>query len=146
LGAPLDLYVRRLPPDTGHFLSQRVRQAYDEFALPGRLIAFLSVVPLTIAALARRRLGALVAAELSLVALAERGRRRAGGRLYFPPSTSWFAPAWVLERGICMWLALGRRILMGGVPYGAGVIRRAASSRRRLRQRFSGVPADRSAP
>jgi hypothetical protein len=34
---PLDLYVRRLPPKTSHFWSQRVRQAYDEFARPLRL-------------------------------------------------------------------------------------------------------------
>lgn len=30
----LDLYVRRLPPTTHQFLSQRVRQAYDDFAIP----------------------------------------------------------------------------------------------------------------
>jgi hypothetical protein len=40
---PLDLYVRRLPPDTRHFLGQRVRQAYDEFARPARLAAALAV-------------------------------------------------------------------------------------------------------
>jgi len=34
---PLDLFVRRLPSTTPHFLSQRVRQAYDEFARPRRL-------------------------------------------------------------------------------------------------------------
>src|SRR3954470_9928525 len=35
--APLDLFVRRLPPTTRQFWSQRVRQAYDEFARPARL-------------------------------------------------------------------------------------------------------------
>jgi hypothetical protein len=33
-----DLFVRRLPPETPHFWGQRVRQAYDEFARPLRLI------------------------------------------------------------------------------------------------------------
>src|ERR1700712_1501721 len=33
----LDLYVRRLPPSTQHFVRQRGRQAYDSFAQPGRM-------------------------------------------------------------------------------------------------------------
>ncbi len=33
---PLDLYVARRPPTTAHFASQRVRQAYDDFAIPAR--------------------------------------------------------------------------------------------------------------
>src|SRR4029079_2928969 len=37
VATPLDLYVRRLPPTTAHFISQRVRQAYDDFALPVRM-------------------------------------------------------------------------------------------------------------
>ena len=41
-----DLFVRRLPPETPHFWRQRVRQAYDEFARPPRLIAALSILPL----------------------------------------------------------------------------------------------------
>jgi hypothetical protein len=43
---PLDLYVARRPPDTSHFISQRVRQAYDDFALPARIAAFLALPPL----------------------------------------------------------------------------------------------------
>ncbi|HEV2894293.1 MAG TPA: glycosyltransferase family 2 protein, partial [Actinomycetota bacterium] len=52
---PLDLYVRRLPPDTGHFLGQRVRQAYDELARPARLAASLALLPGAAALAARRR-------------------------------------------------------------------------------------------
>ena len=43
--SPLDLYVRRLPPTARHFAAQRVRQAYDDFAIPARMAAFLSVIP-----------------------------------------------------------------------------------------------------
>ena len=53
--SPPDLYVRRLPPSTAHFWSQRVRQAYDEFARPWRLVAYLVLAPLAAWALARRR-------------------------------------------------------------------------------------------
>jgi hypothetical protein len=135
--SPLDLYVARRPPTTAHFLSQRVRQAYDDFAMPPRMAAWLSVLPalaLTIAG-GRRREAALAAA--SLIALAEVGRRRAGGRRYFPPSASALAPLWVLERGVCSWLALRDRIIRGGVAYGDGVVPRAASSMRGLRRRFA---------
>ncbi|MDQ6943040.1 MAG: glycosyltransferase family 2 protein, partial [Candidatus Eremiobacteraeota bacterium] len=41
-----DLFVARRPPEARHYLSQRVRQAYDEFARPGRLAAQLAVAPL----------------------------------------------------------------------------------------------------
>jgi hypothetical protein len=134
---PLDLYVPRRPPSSGHFLSQRVRQAYDDFALPGRMVAWLSVVPgLALAAL-RSRWRAPAAVATALVALAEVGRRRAGGRQVFPASASLLAPLWVLERGICSWLALRERFAHGGIAYGGIVVPRAASSMRRLRRRFA---------
>jgi hypothetical protein len=135
--SPLDLYVARRPPTTRHFLSQRVRQAYDDFAMPPRMAAWLAVVPSLALALARgrRREPALVAA--GLIALAELGRRRAGGRRYFPASASALAPLWVLERGFCAWLALRDRVTRGGIPYGDAVVPRAASSMRRLRRRFA---------
>ena len=46
---PLDLFVERRPPTTRHFLSQRVRQAYDEWARPARFAAQLAVLPLAAA-------------------------------------------------------------------------------------------------
>jgi hypothetical protein len=133
--SPLDLYVARRPPSAEHFLSQRVRQAYDDFAIPSRMGTWLAVLPALAWNLARGHRGAPLAA-VGLVALAERGRRRAGGRRYFPADTSLFAPLWVLERGVCSWLALKDRIIRGGIPYGETVVPRAASSMRRLRRRF----------
>lgn len=132
---PPGLYVRRLPCDARRFWSQRVRQAYDDLAQPARLAVFLPVLP---ALLLTRGTGpgmrrALVGAAV-LVCLAERGRRRAGGRRVFPFSASLLAPVWVLERAVCGWLALGAA-LTGGVPYAGGRIRRAAHSVRALRRR-----------
>ena len=68
-----DLYVRRLPPSARHFWSQRVRQAYDEFALPARLVVWLAVVPVVVALLASRRFGTLGVAIAGVVAVAEIG-------------------------------------------------------------------------
>jgi hypothetical protein len=125
---PLDCHVRRLPPTARHFWSQRRRQAYDDFAQPVRLFGMLLVVPLTAVALARRRRRALGAAATGTVVAAAAGRARGGGRRVFPATAPLFAPLWILERGICSWLALYDRFVRGGVRYGDVVIRRAASS------------------
>ena len=129
--APLDLYVARVPPSSAHFWGQRTRQAYDDFALPPRMALWLAVVPL----LARRpRLAP--AAALTAISFAERGRRRAGGAAFFPATSSLLAPVWVLERGVCAWLAVLQRLRFGGVRYGDSVIPVAAHSERSLRRRL----------
>jgi hypothetical protein len=137
VSTPLDLYVARRPPTTSHFLSQRVRQAYDDFAIPPRMAAWLSVVPAFGIAVGRRRWRQPAFAAATVAAVAEVGRRRAGGRAHFPATASLCAPLWVLERGVTSWLALRHRLTSGGIPYGDGVVPRAASSMRRLRRRFA---------
>jgi hypothetical protein len=119
-------YVERRPPTARHFMGQRVRQAYDSFAQPGRLVAELLILPVAVAVVARapRRIPALAAAA---IAVAEVGRRRAGGRRVFPPTSALWTPLWLLERGVCSWLALWQR-LRGGVRYSDGRLARAGSS------------------
>jgi hypothetical protein len=134
---PLDLYVARRPPSAAHFLSQRVRQAYDDFAMPGRQAAFLAVIPLAALQLRRGHAGRLLGAALASVGVAELGRRRADGKDRFPLSGSLLAPAWILERAVCSWLAVGAR-LRGGVRYGDGRLSFAATPMRLLRRRYSG--------
>ncbi len=109
-----DLLVARHPPPVRHFLRQRVRQAYEDQAQPLRLALGVGVVPTTFALARKPRL--LAAGAASLVAAAEAGRRRAGGLRAFPAHTPLAAPFWVLERGVCTWLALGARA-RGGVRY-----------------------------
>ena len=145
---PLDLYVARRPPSTAHFFSQRVRQAYDDFAMPVRSIAFLALGPLAVLLAVRgptgtrderrpdaagRRLGLAAAASIGV---AELGRRRSGGAKRFPLSGSLLAPAWIAERAVCSWLALAAR-LRGGARYGDGRLPLAANSMRRLRRRYA---------
>jgi hypothetical protein len=129
---PLDLYVARRPPTTAHFLSQRVRQAYDDFGVPLRIASFLALGPLGLAALRRGRGRRLALGVAASVAVAEIGRRRAGGAERFPASASLLAPAWIAERSICAWLALGAR-LRGGVRYGERRVKRSATPLRQLR-------------
>ena len=131
VASPRGLYVRRLPPTTQHFLNQRVRQAYDEFASPARMAIWLTTFPALIAA--RRRPNVLFATALLVVTLAELGRRRANGSQYYPITASVLAPAWLLERGACAWLAVLTRLWRGGVRYRGNVITTAAHSLRQLR-------------
>ena len=158
--SPLDLYVARAPPSAGHFWGQRTRQAYDDFALPPRMALWLAVLPLmgleahlrhadgtkrrffrdkSSRRLRRlRQIGPVPAAVGFAVAAAEVGRRRAGGARVFPATSSLLAPVWVLERGICAWLAVLQRLRFGGVRYGDSVIPVAAHSERQLRRRLAG--------
>ncbi len=134
LDAP-DLFVARVPPTTHHFWGQRVRQAYDSLAQPGRLLLELSILPCMVA------LPASIPVLLcAAVVLAECGRRRSGGRTVFPPSASLWAAAWLVERAVCVWLAVLTRAT-GSVRYAGGSIRRAGSSRSAIRRRVGGITA-----
>lgn len=140
-----DIHVRRLPPTTRRFLEQRPRQAYDDLAQPLKFAVFLSALPL--AAVARHRTSFTTLATCVSVAgwtAAALGRRRHGGRDVFPTRTVWWAPVWLLERSLCIWIALFHR-LGGGVPYNGNRLRTAAHSERRLRSTLVTDPASHAA-
>jgi hypothetical protein len=135
--SPLDVYVARVPPSAAHFWGQRTRQAYDDFALPLRMALWLSVVPLLLVSALKRRPSVALAPAAAGAAAAELGRRRAGGGAVFPATSSLLAPVWILERGVCAWLAVLQRLRFGGVRYGESVIPVAAHSERQLRRRLA---------
>lgn len=131
---PLDLFVVRRPPTAAHFLSQRIRQAYDEWARPLRLAVQMALLPSAVVA---GRLGVpwlLTAAAMAIVA-AEGGRQRGNGRAIFPSSSALWAPAWLAERAVTSWLAFGSRVFCRGVRYRTGRLVHAASSPNVLQER-----------
>jgi hypothetical protein len=130
-----DVFVRRLPPSTGRFVSQRVRQAYDDLAEPGRLLFHLSILPALVWSTRRWGWGAPALAVGASIGAAELGRRKMSLSSKVPPMCSTFAPLWLLERATCVWVAISLR-LTGGCPYAGARIKRAAESRRRLRGRL----------
>lgn len=137
-----DVHVRRLPPSTRQFWAQRPRQAYDDLAQPVRLAVELSLLPGGVLLAASGGPPAVLAALGLVVAVAEVGRRRAGGRQVFPASSTLWAVPWLIERACCVWLAVLLRAL-GGVPYRGRRVPRAATSlaelRRRARDRAAGT-------
>jgi hypothetical protein len=137
---PRDVYVTRRPPSAARFRTQRVRQAFDDLAQPWRLVTFLATLPVSAVAVSRHGASPLVAAAAGLVAVAECGRRRAGGAAVFPARTSWFAPLWVGERALCSWVALGQLVLRGGVDYAGSRLSVAAHSTGWIRHRMQTAP------
>lgn len=135
----LDLYVRRLPPSAAHFWSQRVRQAYDEFARPTRLAIWLTVLPVAGSLVVTGHVVMVAAAAIVAVLAAETGRRRAGGSRVFPAVASLAAPLWIAERAVCAWLAVVSRLALGGIPYRGRILDRAATPMRVLQARFKGI-------
>lgn len=123
----LDLIVTRRPPNARHFRSQRVRQAYDEWARPARLAAQMAILPAAALLTQRKGLAGLCGAVAVAVLAAEAGRRKAGGTSAFPATSALWGPAWLAERGVTAWLAFGTRLLKGGVKYRDGRLKAAAT-------------------
>lgn len=124
VAAAPDIFVERRPPTARHFLGQRIRQAYDSRAQPRRLAIELMILPTLLLGIRRHRIVAMGLLGAS-VAVAETGRRRAGGRSVFGATAALWAPAWLLERGVTSWLAMGSA-LRGGVRYRGGRLHTAA--------------------
>jgi hypothetical protein len=132
----LDVFVARRPTSVAAFWTQRLRQAYGEIGRPRRLVAQLALLPIAVLLGVTLGWGSLAAGAATAVAVAEVGRRRANGASVFPPSTSWFAPAWVAERAVCSWIAVAARFALGGMPSRGAVRRHAATSMRVLDDRY----------
>jgi hypothetical protein len=130
-----DVVVPRCPPSVGRFWEQRVRQAYDEWARPWRLALQLTWLPLAVRR-PRRAAGLAVAA----VAMAEVGRRRAGGTAHWGPTAPLWVLPWLAERAVTSWLAALAR-LRGGARYRDQRLPVAAHSRRALRARSARRPS-----
>ena len=131
-----DLYVARVPPSDKHFWSQRVRQAYDDYAQPFKLAFFILLVPALLASVVVSPLMPLALLALS-VPVAEAGRRLHGGVNYFPFVCSLYAPCWLIERGICTWLAMFAKIRYGGVRYNKRIISIASNPIWKLRSKLT---------
>jgi hypothetical protein len=126
----LDLFVARRPPCFRHFRSQRVRQAYDEWARPAHFLAQLAILPVALSFVQRGEPGKLLAMAACSIAAAELGRRKGNGRAAFPATSALWAPAWLAERAVTSWMAVGARLMFGGVRYRSGRLKLATLPKR----------------
>ncbi len=139
----LDTFVARRPSTARHFFSQRVRQAYDEFARPARLIFQLALLPAAIVATASLGWRALAFGALAIIILAEIGRQRGKATRVFPFVAALAAPLWVAERALCVWLAVAARFFFGGVRYRGVILQKAATPLSELKARAAAGQASR---
>jgi hypothetical protein len=95
-------------------------------------------------AIARRAWCTLLGGIGAVIALAEIGRRRDGGAQAFPSTSALWAPLWLAERAVCIWVAVARRLLFGGIRYRDVRLRRAATPMRELRRRARARQSERA--
>lgn len=116
-----DFFILKRPPTLSKWREQRPRQAYEDFVMRAKTLAFMAVLPLSLLAALTGGANALLAYGFSVAAvammLAGRGRRGAAGR-FFPALITLHAPLWVLERAISVYWALYWRVFYGGYPFG----------------------------
>jgi hypothetical protein len=127
-----DIFVRRLAPTSQQYWSQRVRQAYDEFARPARLAVALTIIPLLCASVLLKAPAVAEALAIAGIALAFAGWLRDGAWAHFSLWSVAAAPLWLVERGLCAWIAIYQRVSRGGIRYAGNVIRDAATPPARL--------------
>jgi len=116
-----DCLVRKRPPTLRKWREQRPRQAYEDFVMRAKTLAFMAALPLaaTIAYLwgADALFAYALAVSVIATGLAQRGRRGIAWR-YFPARLTVYAPLWVLERSLSVYWALYWRLFRGGYPFG----------------------------
>lgn len=122
-----DLFVRRKPPSFKKWLEQRPRQAYEDFVMQKRTVFFLALIPIFLILIGSKKVktATLLGAILFLGALlkAEKGRSGAAEK-YLSPKILIFAPLWILERSVSIYLALYWKLVKGGYPFGDRLIKK----------------------
>jgi hypothetical protein len=117
-----DFFILKRPPTLTKWIEQRPRQAYEDFVMRAKTVAFLSVLPVTVAITVwlGPRAGLLLLAVLFLasVLLSGRGLLRDSAYRAFPVSSPLFAPLWIVERSISVYWALYWKARYGGYPFG----------------------------
>ena len=116
-----DFFVLKRPPTLAKWREQRPRQAYEDFVMRAKTLAFMALIPAAVATGlafgAAALLAYALAVSLTALLLATRGRRGGASR-FFPVRVTLYAPLWVLERSISVYWALYWRLLYGGYPFG----------------------------
>jgi len=118
----LDFFIQKLPPTFTKWLEQRPRQAYEDFVMRAKTVAFLSTVPVTLSLgslfSARAAIFFLILVSLVSVSLSGRGIVRDAAYRFFPVTSPLFAPLWIFERSLSVYWAVYWWARYGGYPFG----------------------------
>ena len=121
-----DFFILKRPPTLKKWAEQRPRQAYEDFVMRAKTIAFLSLVPAVFAAgLLMGPTAALfliIAISLLAMLMSAWGLVRDRAYKFFPLSSPLFAPLWILERSISVYWAVYWRLRYGGYPFGSRLL------------------------
>jgi hypothetical protein len=121
-----NLFVQKRPPRFRKWIEQRPRQAYEDFGLRSKTALFFSlpliVIVVSFAAGFTAVLFYAAAVAASAMVLAAAGRLRGAAAEYFPASTCFFAPLWVLERTLSTYWALYWHAVHRGYPFGDKIL------------------------
>jgi len=116
-----DFFILKRPPSFTKWLEQRPRQAYEDFVMRAKTVAFLSVLPLVLA-LGFVSVGAamsfVIAISLVALLLCYRGLLSDRAYKFFPLSSPLYSLLWVFERSLSVYWALYWRARYGGYPFG----------------------------
>lgn len=117
-----DFFILKRPPTLTKWIEQRPRQAYEDFVMRAKTVAFFSVLPVTaaISVFLGPRAGLLLLAVffLASVLLSGRGLLRNSAYRVFPVVSPLFAPLWIVERSLSVYWALYWKGRYGGYPFG----------------------------
>jgi hypothetical protein len=116
-----DFFILKRPPSFTKWLEQRPRQAYEDFVMRAKTIAFLAVLPLVLASgfvSVRAAMSLLIAISLVALLLCYRGLLFDQAHKFFPLSSPLYSPLWVFERSLSVYWALYWRARYGGYPFG----------------------------
>ena len=116
-----DFFVLKRPPTFRKWLEQRPRQAYEDFVMRLKTVAFMALLPTGVAiglswgsAAVMAYASTIAAAAIAVAARGRRGR----ARRFFPAAIALAAPLWILERSLSVYWALYWYLRRGGYPFG----------------------------
>ena len=116
-----DFFLEMRPASFRKWLEQRPRQAYEDFILIPKTFFFaaLPVAFILTGLNAGWRMAAIYALIVAVgsILLAARGLSDGAWR-YFPPSSVFFAPLWIVERCFSTYWAFYWYLTRGGYPFG----------------------------
>lgn len=118
----VDFFILKRPPTFKKWLEQRPRQAYEDFTMRAKTVAFMSALPVLLLMLSfgQLRAAAILAGMAALLAiiLCTKGLLRSAAFRVFSVGTPLFAPLWMIERSLSVYWALYWRLRFGGYPFG----------------------------